>query len=225
MKWIRPALNDGLAGHISRQFGISQAVGQLLVSRGLTEPDQIENFLRPRLQSLEDPLKLTHMRDAVDRVELALQRQESVLIFGDYDVDGVTSTVFLTQFLRLFGLSPNYVVPKRLEEGYGLSIESLKRALESGKPDLLIAVDCGTGSVEEVAWLRDQGISVIVLDHHTSKEALPEDCILVNPHVHDEEGVPWKNLCSVGLVFKFCHAFLKVMREMGDHLGRRGCSG
>jgi single-stranded-DNA-specific exonuclease len=221
MQWIRPSFNSGLASHIARQFGISEVVGGLLANRGLTEHEQISSFLNPRLQSLNDPLQLTHMPAAVDRVELALQRQESILIFGDYDVDGVTSTVFLTHFLRQFGLSPSYVVPKRLEEGYGLSIESLKRALSNGKPDLLIAVDCGTGSVKEVAWLREQGVSVIVLDHHTSKEALPEDCILVNPHVDDEDAVPWKNLCSVGLVFKFCHAFLKVMRNKGDHLAER----
>jgi len=93
--------------------------------------------------------------------------------------------------------------------------------LTDGKPDLLIAVDCGTSSSTEVAWLREQGISVIILDHHTSKESLPADCILVNPHVHDEETVPWKHLCSVGLVFKFCHAFLKIMREQGDPLAEQ----
>ena len=217
MRWIRPSLNHGQAGHFARQFGISQVVANLLLNRGLTEHEQIEQFLNPRLQSLEDPLKLTNMPAAVARVELALQRRESILIFGDYDVDGVTSTVFLTHFLRQFGLNPSFVVPKRLEEGYGLSMESLQRALARGKPDLLIAVDCGTSSVEEIAWLRNQGISVMVLDHHTSKEALPEDCLLVNPHVHDGEDVPWKNLCSVGLVFKFCHAFLKVMRGKDDH--------
>ncbi|MEX0331064.1 MAG: single-stranded-DNA-specific exonuclease RecJ [Puniceicoccaceae bacterium] len=221
MRWIRPSLNHGQAGHVARQFGISQVVANLLLNRGLAEHEQIEQFLNPRLQSLDDPLKLTNMPEAVARVEQALQRQESVLIFGDYDVDGVTSTVFLTHFLRQFGLNPSFVVPKRLEEGYGLSMDSLQRALSDGKPDLLIAVDCGTSSAEEIAWLRQQGISVLVLDHHTSKEALPEDCLLVNPHVHDGDDVPWKNLCSVGLVFKFCHAFIKVLRDKGDHLAEQ----
>ena len=218
MRWIRPVVNEGFARHIGQQFGISPVVASLLANRGLNNPGQIEQFLSPRLQNLGDPLQVGGMQAAVNRLELALKRQESILIFGDYDVDGVTSTVFLIHFLRQFGLSPGFVVPKRLEEGYVLSMESLKRALSGGKPDLLLAVDCGTSSAEEVAWLRQQGIEVMILDHHTSKESLPADCILVNPHVNDPEDASWKHLCSVGLVFKFCHAFLKVMREKGDPL-------
>jgi single-stranded-DNA-specific exonuclease len=216
MRWIRPSVNEGQANHIARQFGISPVVGSLLAGRGLIEESDIEAFLTPRLKDVSDPLLLGGMTDAVNRLEKALKRQESILIFGDYDVDGVTSTVFLIQFLRQFGCSPRFAVPKRLEEGYGLSRESLSRAMEHGKPDLLIAVDCGTSSADEVAWLREQDISVIILDHHTSKESLPTDCVLVNPHVKDDDDVSWKHMCSVGLVFKFCHAFLKIMREQGD---------
>jgi single-stranded-DNA-specific exonuclease len=216
MRWITPDLDEALTQRISRQFGISEVSARLLAGRQLLQFDEIEAFLSPSLTRLSDPLLVGNMEAAVERLKAALRLEESVLIFGDYDVDGVTSTVFLTHFLRRFGLNPRYVVPKRLKEGYGLSIDSLERAFVDGKPDLLIAVDCGTGSTEEVAWLRAQGISVLILDHHASKEALPEDCILVNPHVHDEPDVPWKNLCSVGLVFKFCHAFLKVMRAQGD---------
>ncbi len=216
MRWITPDLDAGLTHRISRQFGISDVSARLLAGRQLQAFDQIEAFLSPSLKRLSDPLLVGNMQAAVDRLETALRKEESVLIFGDYDVDGVTSTVFLTHFLRRFGLNPRYVVPKRLKEGYGLSVDSLERAFEDGKPDLLIAVDCGTGSSEEVAWLRTQGVSVLILDHHASKESLPADCILVNPHVHDAPDVPWKNLCSVGLVFKFCHAFLKIMRANGD---------
>ncbi len=218
MRWVKPSLNNGLARHLGQQFGISPAAAALLVSRGYADPEQVKAFLSPSLQNLADPLSMANMPEAVACLERALKRQQSILIFGDYDVDGVTSTVFLTHFLRQFGLCPRFVVPKRLEEGYGLSHDSLQRALSEGKPDLLIAVDCGTSSSDEVAWLRKQGIEVLILDHHTSKEGLPEDCVLVNPHVHDPQGVAWKNLCSVGLVFKFCHAFLKVMRSQGDPL-------
>lgn len=218
MRWIHSSVDAHLARSIARQKGLSEISARLLAGRNLATIEQVDAFLDPGLSKLGDPLELGGMPAAVARVESALKRQESVLLFGDYDVDGVTSTVLLTHFLRRFGLSPKFVVPKRLEEGYGLSLDSLTRALEEGKPDLLIAVDCGTSSSHEVAWLREQGISVIILDHHTSKESLPDDCIMVNPHVHDPEEVPWKNLCSVGLVFKFCHAFLKVMREKGDAL-------
>ncbi|NDV61854.1 single-stranded-DNA-specific exonuclease RecJ [Puniceicoccales bacterium CK1056] len=218
MRWIKSSLDETLATAIAREQGLSEISARLLAGRNLTTMEEVEGFLNPGLSTLGDPLSMGGMPEAVARVESALKKQESVLIFGDYDVDGVTSTVFLTHFLRRFGLSPKFVVPKRLEEGYGLGIDSLSRALEEGKPDLMIAVDCGTSSSEEVAWLREQGISVIILDHHTSKESLPDDCIMVNPHVHDPDSVPWKNLCSVGLVFKFCHAFLKVMRQKGDAL-------
>lgn len=221
MRWIKPSLNSGLAGHLGQRFGISPVVASLLVNRGFTSPEEIHAFLSPSLQALGDPLDVVNMREAVNLVERALSKQQSILIFGDYDVDGVTSTVMLTLFLRQFGLSPRFVVPKRLEEGYGLSMDSLERALVDGKPDLLIAVDCGTSSTKEVNWLRSQGISVMILDHHTSKEELPEDCVMVNPHVHDSAQVKWKNLCSVGLVFKFCHAFIKVMREKGDALAEQ----
>lgn len=221
MRWIKPSLNSGLAAHLAQKFGVSTVITSLLINRGLITPGKIARFLSSSLQSLEDPLLVAHMREAVEVVEQALRKQQSILIFGDYDVDGVTSTVMLTLFLRQFGLSPQFIVPKRLEEGYGLSMDSLKRALAEGKPDLLIAVDCGTSSREEVAWLRKQGISVLILDHHTSKEDLPEDCVMVNPHVHDPEDVEWKNLCSVGLVFKFCHAFIKIMREGGDPLAEQ----
>jgi len=221
MRWIKPSLNNGLAKQLEQQHGISSVAAALLVNRGFTDADLVEKFLSPGLQGLGDPLNVGNMRDAVAMVESALLGQQSILIFGDYDVDGVTSTVFLTHFLRQFGLSPRFVVPKRLSEGYGLSQESLQRALADGKPDLLIAVDCGTSSHAEIAWLREQGIKVLILDHHTSKESLPDDCVLVNPHVHDEDSVPWKNLCSVGLVFKFCHAFLKIMRQNGDALAEQ----
>ncbi|HKJ90733.1 MAG TPA: single-stranded-DNA-specific exonuclease RecJ [Oceanipulchritudo sp.] len=221
MRWLTPSPDDATVSNLSRQCQLSAVAARLLAGRGFRSSEDTEAFLSPGLGSLSDPLLPGRMQEAVERLELALKREESVLIFGDYDVDGVTSTVFLTHFLRRFGLNPRYVVPKRLEEGYGLSIESLQRALEKGKPDLLIAVDCGTGSSTEVAWLRERDISVIILDHHASKESLPEDCILMNPHVHDAEDAPWKNLCAVGLVFKFCHAFLKVMRAKADPLAAK----
>jgi len=218
MRWIESTYDEGFAERISRRFGLSEVTSRLLASRGFVELDEVGDWLKPALSSLADPLLVTGLADAVARVELALKRGESILIFGDYDVDGVTSTAFLVHFLRQFGANPHFFVPRRLEEGYGLSVESLDRAIEVHKPDLLIAVDCGTSSSVEVGWLRQRSIDVLILDHHTSKEALPEDCILVNPHLNDPEDAPWINLCSVGLVFKFCHAFLKVMRRKQDSL-------
>jgi single-stranded-DNA-specific exonuclease len=221
MRWIHPPPDGNQAADIARQLGTSPVFARLLSARNFPSFSHIESFLSPNLKNLADPLAPGQMKAAVGRLEQALKNQESVLIFGDYDVDGVTSTTLLTLFLRRFGLNPRYVVPRRLDEGYGLGLDSLSRAMADSKPDLLIAVDCGTSSATEVAWLREQGVSVLILDHHTSKESLPTDCILVNPHVHDAPDAPWLQLCAVGLVFKFCHAFLKVMREKGDPLAAR----
>lgn len=216
MLWTEPAVEHAKARALAAALNLHPVVARLLTARGLADPAEAEAFLCPRLSELQDPLAITNMPAAVDRVRRALALQQSVLIFGDYDVDGITSTAMLTDFLRRWGCQSRFIVPKRLEEGYGLSRDALERALADGKPDLLIAVDCGTGSVDEIRFLRQQGIDVLILDHHQSKDALPDDCILVNPHVHDPEHAPWRYLCAVGLVFKFTHAFLKVLRNAGD---------
>jgi len=218
MRWIEHSQDAELARGLAEHVGIGSVLANLLIARGFCTAEKAKAFINPALQDLENPLNLGGMPEAISRIKESLQRKESVLIFGDYDVDGITSIVLLTDILRRFGLNPRNVVPHRLVEGYGMTRETLTRAFLEEKPDLVIAVDCGTGSVDEVKWLREQDISVIILDHHTSKDSLPEDCVLVNPHVHDDDDAPWVNLCSVGLVFKFCHAFLKVMREDGDNL-------
>lgn len=216
MRWLEPTTDPELAWTIAKQCAVNPLLAGLLVQRGIRSVDEADYFLNPRLNALRDPFEVAHMAEFVERVHLAVQRNESVLVFGDYDVDGVTSTALLVLFLREFGLSPKFIVPRRLTEGYGLSSDSLDRALEHSIPHLLIAVDCGTSSAAEVAHLRSRGIDVAILDHHAPKESLPQDCVLVNPHVFDPPGVPWMNLSAVGLVFKFCHAFLKRLREEGD---------
>ncbi|MEY3001011.1 MAG: single-stranded-DNA-specific exonuclease RecJ, partial [Verrucomicrobiota bacterium] len=221
MQWILPPAHPERIALLARKLGISQVLANLLLRRGYHVPDAALAFLNPNLADLADPLLMGGMRGAVNRLEQALRNQESVLIFGDYDVDGVTSTTLLAHFLRQFGLNPRFIVPRRMGEGYGLSVESLERAIAMQKPDLVIAVDCGTASVQEVRWLKDRGISAIIIDHHSPPDELPADCELVNPHVLDPEDVPWKDLCSVGLVFKFCHAVVKVLRQKGDPLAER----
>jgi single-stranded-DNA-specific exonuclease len=135
------------------------------------------------------------------------------VVLGDYDVDGVSSTTLLVGILRRLGLNPSYVVPRRAEEGYGLTISAIERALEAGRPDLFIALDCGTNSGAEVALLKSRGVEVIIVDHHRSTEPPATDGILINPHVHplpDDDG--WRYLCTVGLVFKLVHGLLKKLR-------------
>ena len=121
------------------------------------------------------------MHAAVSRILEALDRRERVVLFGDYDVDGVTSLALLAEMLRAYGGAPELFLPVRMEEGYGLSPESIERCLGQHQPQLLIAIDCGTSSLKEIADLRKRGVDVIVLDHHEPKSALPDCIALVNP--------------------------------------------
>lgn len=201
---------------LAEAASVSPVVASLLLRAGIHDPEEATNFLQPRLAQLDDPFHIRHLDAAVDRLIRAMESGENIGIVGDYDVDGVTSTVLLVSILRHFGIFPQYLVPRRLEEGYGLSTAALERLLDKATPGLLIALDCGTNSVSEVASLRQRGIDVVIIDHHQSREATPDDCVLVNPHVNDGEGEPWRNLCTVGLVFKFIHGLVKRLRDSGD---------
>src|SRR5258708_16748827 len=145
------------------------------------------------------------MAAAVERILAAVDHGERIVIYGDYDVDGVTSLALLTRLLQAMGAEPACFLPLRADEGYGLSPDGIARCVSEHAPQLVIAVDCGTSSVAEIAALRAQGIDVIVLDHHESKEALPTCAALVNPKLGDD----FHYLCSVGIVFKVAHALLK----------------
>ena len=185
----------------------SECIARLLLRKGFRCAEEVDAFLRPRLGSLSDPFLLPQMREAVSRILDALQRRERIVLFGDYDVDGVTSLALLAEMLRAYGSAPELFLPLRMEEGYGLSPESIERCLGQYRPQLLIAVDCGTSSSKEIADLRKRGVDVIVFDHHEPKSALPDCIAIVNPKT-TESGFEY--LCSVGIVFKLCHALLKT---------------
>ena len=213
MRWIYLPLPATEVEEFGRRLEVSPVLAELLLRNGLKETATATRFLRPALAELQDPFLLVNLAAAVARLQRAIARQETLVVLGDYDVDGVSSTAFLVSVLRRFGLDPRFVVPRRLEEGYGLSRGAIDRALEAGKPDLFIALDCGTNSHEELAYLQAQGVDAIVIDHHRSKEKPLGEGILINPHVHDgPEDAPWHNLCTVGLVFKLVHGLLKQLR-------------
>ncbi len=183
-------------------------IAELLKRKGFANADAVNAFLRPRLSSLSDPFLLPDMAAAVARVFHAIDRRERIVLFGDYDVDGVTSLALLSEMLRAYHATPELFLPLRMEEGYGLSPESIERCCEKYNPQLLIAVDCGTSSLAEIAELKRRGVDVIVLDHHEPKSALPDCAAVVNPKA--EAGSAFHYLCSVGIVFKLCHALLKT---------------
>ena len=212
MRWNYTPVHAESVAALARSLGTTPVVAELLVRTGVPEA-AAARFLTPTLAAIADPFLLVNLERAVDRLRQAISRKEKVVVLGDYDVDGVCSTAILVGLLRRLGLDPAYIVPRRANEGYGLTQTSIERALEAGRPDLFIALDCGTNSSAEVALLRSRDVDVIIVDHHRSTEPPATQAILINPHVHPtpEDG-DWRFLCTVGLVFKLAHGLLKKLR-------------
>ena len=207
-RWIIAPPEELNGGSISwEEICGSNCIARLLLRRGLVTTEEVQTFLHPKLSSLSSPFLLPNMEEAVSRVLTAIDRRERIVLFGDYDVDGVTSVALLAEMLRAYGATPDLFLPLRMEEGYGLSPESVERCVEQNRPQLLVALDCGTSSVDEIAGLKTRGIDVVVLDHHEPKSALPDCVAIVNPKIDPES--PFHYLCSAGVVFKVCHALLK----------------
>ncbi len=216
MEWDFIDYDKKLASDLGAYLGVSPILGALVLQRGYSDPVKAKMFLRPKLANLEDPFGVKNLRSAVLRIIEAIEKKQNILVFGDYDVDGITSTTLLVNILRHFGVNPTYFVPRRMEEGYGLSKAALERSMAGSVPDLLIALDCGTNADEAVNYIRKKNIDLIIVDHHQAKDAIVNDHILINPHVFDIEGAPWRNLCTVGLVFKLVHGLIKEMRIRND---------
>lgn len=196
----------------SGQGAFPAILAHLIRQRGLADVAALDAFLQPKLKHLSDPLLLPEMALAVARLLHAVDQGERVCVFGDYDVDGVSSLVVMHQILSAYGCVPRLFLPRRSQEGYGLSRAALARCLQEGeKPDLLIAVDCGTGSLAEIAELHAAGIDVVVIDHHElSPQGRPPVVALVNPKNGAEVTASFYHLCAAGVCFKVAHAMLKT---------------
>ena len=205
-RWILPEPTDPAATQrLVKGAGLARFVAEVLIRRGVGSPEEAQRFLDPRLKALGDPFALPNMDAAVTRIFAAIDGGDKIVLYGDYDVDGVTSLALLTRVLRAYGAEAPCFLPLRADEGYGLSADGVARCVAEHAPRLLIAVDCGTSSVAEIADLQAQGVDVVVIDHHECKDALPPCVALVNPKL----GADHHYLCSVGLVFKTAHALLK----------------
>jgi single-stranded-DNA-specific exonuclease len=220
-RWLPAPPQPLLTQPLAARLKISPLLVQCLVNRGFSEPATIENFLRPRLKQLADPFLLPDMDAAITRLLTARERGDSLVIFGDYDVDGVTSSTLLLQVLRALGWQASSYLPHRMDEGYGLSRDGVENCLKKYPTNLLLAVDCGSTAVETIAWLRERGVDVIVLDHHQISDPPPAAVALVNPRValrnrasDNPAAASFEELCSVGLAFKLAHALVKRGREI-----------
>lgn len=216
-RWQLASPQPLLASALLGQLKVSPLLVQCLVNRGFTDPAIVDGFLQPRLKHLADPFLLPDMEIAVARLLRARELNESIVIFGDYDVDGVTSCTLLLQVLRTLGWQVNAYLPHRMDEGYGLSRDGVDNCLRKYAAKILLAVDCGSTAVETIEWLRASSVDVVVLDHHQISTPPPAAVALVNPQRNvnkDTESPNFKELCSVGLAFKLAHALVKRGREV-----------
>jgi single-stranded-DNA-specific exonuclease len=210
-RWEMRKINREYALRLQQTHQIPFPIARALAARSLTE-EEVPDFLDPRLSNLSDPFLLPAMKEAVARILLAIDREEPMVVFGDYDVDGITATALLVQMLKALGGKVEPFIPQRLEEGYGLSKPALKRCLQEHAPTLLISVDCGTNAKESVDWVIAQKVDVIITDHHEPVGDLATPLALVNPKLDTNSKT--KFLAGVGVAFKVAHAILKQAKQM-----------
>ena len=213
-RWSLAPSQPLLTGQLIRELPLSPLMAQCLVNRGVTSKAEVSEFLNPRLKLLADPYLIPNMDAAIERLWKARENNERLLIYGDYDVDGVSSTALLVEVLTELGWAVEPHLPGRFDDGYGLSEVSLEKCLEQFKADIVLAVDCGSTAVKAIEFLNDRKIDVLVLDHHQVSTPPPEPFAMVNPQLSDDYP-NFQELCSVGLAFKLAHALVKRGRQEG----------
>jgi single-stranded-DNA-specific exonuclease len=191
------------AASSERRAEIHPVIGEILSRRGVVSDDDYRRFVAPSIDDLHDPAGIHGIAEACERIERAVRDHETILIYGDYDVDGVTSIVLLQTVLRTLGADAAHVVPHRLVDGYGLKLEVLERVLVERDVKLVITVDCGITSIEPVERAIERGIDVIITDHHLPPGVLPAAAAVLNPKQPGCE-YPFKELAGVGVAFKLC---------------------
>jgi len=202
-KWKLAQLNKDLAAGIAEKYSVDPFVALILAERGISAPEEIADFLGREQQEV-DPFLLPDMQKAVDRINDAIFGFERICIYGDYDADGITSTAVLYSYLEMQGANVTYLLPDRTEDGYGLSRGVVDKIKALGT-DLIITVDNGISAIEEAEYIKEQGMELIVTDHHLVGDELPDCVAVVDPHRDDAE-CPFRDYCGVGVAFKLCCA-------------------
>ncbi|HSE98156.1 MAG TPA: single-stranded-DNA-specific exonuclease RecJ, partial [Blastocatellia bacterium] len=205
-RWVKSECDSQCVARLARELKLSEVTATLLANRGITETETAHRFLNPRLSDLHDPFLMRDMHEAVGRILRAVEQKEKILIYGDYDVDGTTSTVILKKALSIVGADVSYYIPQRLKDGYGLREDAMERAKEQGY-HLIISVDTGIRARQVVEHARSLGLDIIITDHHLPEEGLPRANAVLNPKRPDCS-YPDKNLAGVGVAFKLAQALL-----------------
>lgn len=203
-KWEYIGVDDDKVKEIAFNHNISEIIARVLLNRGICETEEIDKFLHPKLENLHDPFLLNDMEIAVHRIIECMNKKEKITIYGDYDVDGITSIATLSKFLTELGIENDYYLPNRLDEGYGLNNNALDKIAKSGTK-LLITVDCGISAYDEIEYAKKLGLEVIVTDHHECPEKIPEALAVIDPKREDST-YPFSSLAGVGVTFKLIHA-------------------
>jgi len=206
-RWTLAKRNEALEKEISSALGLWRPLAAVLIARGMNDVAKARAFLQPHLKDLHEPELLPGIEAAIERINYALSRREKIVIYGDYDADGVTATVLLQKALALSGAKADFYLPHRIEEGYGLNIEALKK-IKSAGADLVITVDCGTTATEEVKFAKSIGLDLIITDHHEPLGDVPEASALVNPKLKGSV-YPFEALAGVGIAFKLAWALAR----------------
>jgi single-stranded-DNA-specific exonuclease len=193
---------------------VQEIVRQILAKRGITEKTELEAFLNPSYDAhLHDPFLLSDMGPAVERIMEAVKKSQDIVIYGDYDIDGITASAVMIEAITAMGGHATSYIPDRFEEGYGINLAALK-LLKVQKVDLVISVDCGITSVKEAAWAIENGLDLIITDHHAVPEVIPEAIAVINPK-RPGDGYPFKDLAGVGVAFKVVQALQHKWLEAG----------
>ena len=203
-RWQVYQVEDEKVDEIQKKYNINKLLAIILINRGITEDEQIEKFLNPRRDDFYNPYGMPDMNIAVDRIMKAIENKEKTIIYGDYDVDGITSVTVLKSFLEERGLDVGVYIPNRLEEGYGLNKTAVEKIAEQGYT-LMITVDCGISALEEVEYANKLGIETIITDHHEPANQLPNAVAVVDAKRKDSK-YQCRNLAGVGVVFKLIQA-------------------
>lgn len=216
-EWVLLDADPAKVNTITKTLGISETVANILVNRGLDDLESASLFLQAKLKNLPDPSLIKDAQKASKIIVEAIKKGRHIVIYGDYDVDGITSTVLVYKFLSVLGANVRCYIPHRIEDGYGLNTYTLEEIATDGG-EVVLTVDCGITSVEEVRYARNLGLDIIIVDHHHIGETLPDAVAIINTHAEDCP-YPFKEMAAVGVAFSFLMVLKKAVEEDGFFTG------